>query len=181
MSIETLERALAPPSRAVETGDHAAWDSVDESLGVNLPGDYKQLVSRYGTGCIDDFLWVLNPFTQNDNLNLVIQADAKLDALRQLRDEFGVGLPYPLFIEGEGLYPWAFTDNGDVLYLLIRKGLVVRTVVIGDSGGNEWQEFDGTVTEFLTALVARRIDIGFFPKEFPSDSPTYCCPVPPEN
>ena len=172
MSVEELKRIMEPPRNPVGINDDASWIAIERDVGVSLPADYKDLVLQYGVGCIGGFLWVLNPFTKNTNLNLAFQVQVKLDAMKQLRDEFGTKVP-SLFPEEMGLFPWAFTDNGDVLYLRFQNGTLPPPVVIGDSGGIDWAEFDGTVSDSLAALLTRRFVVSFFPDDFPSDAPTF--------
>lgn len=42
-----------------------------KNLGMILPLDYKKFINKYGTGSINDFIWILNPFSENENLNLI--------------------------------------------------------------------------------------------------------------
>ncbi|WP_405363504.1 SMI1/KNR4 family protein [Kitasatospora sp. NBC_00085] len=36
------------------SGDIVDWDSVEETLGVPLPSDFRDFVAVYGAGSIDD-------------------------------------------------------------------------------------------------------------------------------
>lgn len=44
---------------------------MEKNLGMILPLDYKKFINKYGTGSINDFIWILNPFSENENLNLI--------------------------------------------------------------------------------------------------------------
>lgn len=44
------------------------WQAVESRFGIDLPQEFKDIVSEFGSGCIDDFIWLLNPFSENDNL-----------------------------------------------------------------------------------------------------------------
>ena len=70
-SLNALRKVMAPPARPVETTNGGGWQFIQVKLGITLPEDYKEFVSTFGTGAVDSFLWVLNPFSKNDNLNLI--------------------------------------------------------------------------------------------------------------
>jgi len=60
--LEELKKILIPPLKPFQTGDRNGWDELESSLGTLLP-QYKDFISIYGTGAIDNFIWVLTPFT----------------------------------------------------------------------------------------------------------------------
>ena len=89
-------------------------------IKTELPPDYKVFINTYGTGSIDSFLWVLNPFSSNKHLNLLDQLSTTLDAFRVFQKDSGVELAYPLYPLKGGLIPWAASDNGDVLFCAVK-------------------------------------------------------------
>jgi hypothetical protein len=93
------------------------WQSVEKGVGLSLPGSYKTLVDFFGASSWCDFLHVLSPFVQGQ-LNLLDLGKQVLDADRETRDQFPSHYPFGLFPEQGGLFPWAFTDNGDTLYFI---------------------------------------------------------------
>ena len=64
---------MPPPANPVESPRADDWQLVEARMLVELPSDYKEFIATYGTGAVDNFLWVLNPFSHNDNLNLIKQ------------------------------------------------------------------------------------------------------------
>jgi len=62
MALTSLRKVLPPPATPTETTGAGSWPPVEASLGIHLPGDYKEFIDVYGTGVIGDFLWVFNPF-----------------------------------------------------------------------------------------------------------------------
>jgi hypothetical protein len=113
-----LRDAIPPPSTPIEAGSLEAFSVVEARLGLTLPDDYKHLIYTYGTGAWKQFLWVLNPFSANRFLNLIEQAQRQLDADRIIRAHWPHHVPFALFPERGGLFPWAITDNGNRLYWL---------------------------------------------------------------
>jgi hypothetical protein len=132
--------------------------------GRRLPADYERLARTYGPGCFDDFIWLLVPGAANENLDLDRQAEVRLDALRTLQEP----LPY------EPLLPFAFTDNGDVVYWhTLSEEPDAWTVVANESRGPEWFAFDGTATEFLASVLSGATRVPFFPADFPGPDPGF--------
>jgi hypothetical protein len=152
-------RAIAPPPPDPPASTEA---------GHPLPADYEQLAREYGPGAFAGFLWLLAPGAANQYLDLDKQAEVRLDALRTLGEE----LPY------EPLLPFAFTDNGDVVYWHQRTpDPDTWTVAVNESRGPEWHAFDGTATEFLAASLSGRERVPMFPEDFPGPDPSFA-PAP---
>jgi hypothetical protein len=168
--LDALTRVIRPPAPSAERPDDEAWQSVESKLGTKLPVDYKEFITRYGTGAVDNFLWVFNPFSHNRYLNLLDAGKAQLDALRHLRYE---RVPYPLYPDTNGILPWGITDNGDVLYWLCKGDASNWLIVVNESRGPRWREFQLSTCEFLVALVTRELVVDVFPDDFPSESPEF--------
>jgi hypothetical protein len=171
-NLNSLFRIIKPADSPIEAPSEGDWYSVELKLGFVLPDDYKGFVSNYGTGAVDGFLWVLNPVSKNRYLNLFEQATIRLNAQRQFSKESGVATPYSLHPE-TGLFPWGFTDNGDVLYWLREGPPSSWSIVVCDSRSSRWQAFRMTVVEFISGLLMRTVVAESFPDDFPSESPEF--------
>ena len=68
---------MRPPVAPVETPSAIGWQSVEATMRIELPSDYKEFIAYYGTGAVDNFLVVLNPFSCNDNLNLIKRSGSR--------------------------------------------------------------------------------------------------------
>lgn len=167
MSLAELKGILVPPLRG---GDTVQWAEVEAQLRTSLPEDYKQFLEEYGTGSIGNFLWVLSPATTNKSLNLMAQCTARLDAMRESRRGSGSRQPYGIFPEPGGVIPWGFTDNGDVCFW--RTGAPnpnAWPTVICEGRGAMWERFDGSMAEFMAAvLVHTYYSSEIFPDDLPS-------------
>jgi hypothetical protein len=171
--MKALENLMRPPARPSETPEKGGWEAVEATLGFALPEDYKEFISTYGTGAVDGFLWVLNPFSKNQHLNLINQGTVRLDAQRRFAEDSGITTPYALHPDADGLFPWGLTDNGDVLYWLCKGAPSSWFIVVCDSRASYWEEFNFSTTEFLASLITRQIVVDVFPDDFPSESPEY--------
>jgi hypothetical protein len=174
--IKTLTDLMSPPTKPSDPPTPEGWDEVEAALGFKLPGDYKQFVSTFGTGAVDGFLWVLNPFSRNPHLNLIEDARSTLSAEREFAEEAGPRIPYPLYPDANGLFPWGGTDNGDVLYWLRTGDPTAWSVVVRESRGPDWCEYKMSTTEFLACVLTRDIICDIFPDDFPSDAPRFVVP-----
>lgn len=73
---------MTRPARPLETGTDELWLQVAERTGTRLPVDYLYFINSYGTGSINNFLAVMNPFTAHRYLNLLEQMPRILSGLR---------------------------------------------------------------------------------------------------
>lgn len=166
MSIESLTRVVSPPAQAADAGSAEQWDQCERQLGLTLPSDYRQLVQTYGTGRWMNFLWVLSPFASNTYINLLDQATRQLDAERTIRAQFPDEMPFPLYPEPEGLFPWAATDNGDRLYWHTRGEPDLWPTIVYESRGPEFDRHLLPCTEFLTRWISGKLMVRVFPSSF---------------
>ena len=61
-SFDDLRECLVPPDDPIGTGSPQEWTAVERRIEFRLPSDYKQFVSAYGRGAIEDEVFVLSPF-----------------------------------------------------------------------------------------------------------------------
>ncbi|WP_338605165.1 SMI1/KNR4 family protein [Saccharopolyspora sp. SCSIO 74807] len=167
-ALDQIKSIVPPPAEpSVAVSD---WDQVEGELGLRLPSDYKGLVADYGAGSFDEFLLVLQPYEENSNIDLLTQRSVRLDALRSLSEQ-GESVPFDLEPGNEELLPWGITDNGDVCYWMTEpdKDPDEWTVAVNEERGPHWEQFDGSVTEFLVAVFSRTLAVPIFPSDFPSE------------
>ncbi|MBN8781338.1 SMI1/KNR4 family protein [Thiobacillus sp.] len=172
MSIEKLEKILEPPIAPVDSPVADGWSDAERKLG-KLPDDYKRFIELYGTGSIDGFVWIFNPFTSNKNLNLLDQIQIKISALSDLSETFGEALPFPLFPKPNGLLPFGVTDNGDVLFWQVANNPDDWKVIINAAREPKWKKYDVDMTDLLAGLLSRQIICEVFPGDFPSNRPVF--------
>ncbi len=171
MNIDSLLNNLLPPQKPVEIPTVEDFLAVEKQLG-NLPDDYKTFIARYGTGVINHFIWILNPATANQHLNLVSGGEPVIGALRELRST-GERCPYALFPETHGLLPFGKTDNGDSLFWLRIGEPNQWPVVVNAARDAEYEKFDCRMTDFLEGILTRQLKCSIFPAEFPNEPPIF--------
>ena len=172
MSVIELAKLIPPPNNPDEAPQQNEWPRIEARIGTALPLDYKEFVSLYGTGKIDNFLWIFNPFSQNENMNLVTQLRVQLSALSELQ-AYGEVVPYQLFPDADGVWPFGITDNGDVLYWKTTGLPETWTVLVNEARSPDWEAFGMTMTEFLIKVLSRQLHPTAFPGAFPGSTPTF--------
>jgi hypothetical protein len=172
MSVIDVAKLITPPNNPNEVPQQNEWPQIEAQLGTSLPVDYKEFISLYGTGKIDNFLWIFNPSSQNENINLTTQLHVQLSALSELH-AYGEIVPYKLFPEADGIFPFGITENGDVLYWKTTGVPEAWTVLVNEARSPEWETFNMVMTEFLFKVLSRQLHPNAFPDAFPSNAPSF--------
>lgn len=159
--------------RPAVPSDPPDWDAVEEALGTGLPNDYKELIATYGGGGLEQYMQLLEPRCPNwvfDMLRVTSEREEANDSLWEFTDK-----PEELEAEDNRLVCWATTDNGEYLYWLVRPGDNPdnRTIMINDETGDDWERYDMTVTQFLTAALAGEIQSEILWDDFPRPEHTF--------
>ncbi|WP_405764661.1 SMI1/KNR4 family protein [Streptomyces sp. NBC_00080] len=134
------------------------WQLVEQRSGLALPDDYKQFVTAYGPGCINDQLYVFHPRAAGDGRGLRLevlwgQAEA---AYSELRDSAPDKYPYSVYPAPGGLVPVARSISGNYVFLRPPRGGVMYWSVVIDMG--QWIQFDMSFTEFLWAAIRGELE-----------------------
>jgi hypothetical protein len=162
-SLRSLTQVAPPPSIPIETGSPSEWPRIEEELGFNLPLDYRDFIHAYGTGCFQGFLWILNPFSEDEHLNLLRQAPMLLWTVGEVKRQSPDAVPWPLFPEPGGLLPWARSDRGDALYWLTEGVPEAWPVVVWQSRPTTFVRVDRSTTMFLFQWLSGLLDVDLAP------------------
>jgi hypothetical protein len=163
--LERLRRLLPPPADPMEPGQPDGWPAIEAALGTRLPRDFKAFTERYGSGTVDDFLYLFNPFTQGPDGNLLVEKDRVLAAYRQTRVRFPDRLALPPFPEPGGVLPLGRTDNGDELYWVTEGQPDQWPVALLEARAALQEVHPMPVTRFLAALAANQLTSRVLPED----------------
>jgi hypothetical protein len=163
--VERLRRLLPPPAKPVEAGRPEGWPAVEAALGTGLPADFKAFTELYGSGKVDDFLYLFNPFTQGQDGNLLAEKNRVLAAYRQTRARFPERLALPPFPEKGGVLPLGRTDNGDELYWVTDGQPNDWSVALVEGRAALQELHPMPVTGFLAALAANQLTSRVLPED----------------
>jgi hypothetical protein len=162
--LERLQELLPPPAEPVELGRPDGWAEVEAALGTELPGDFKAFTERYGSGTVDDFLYLFNPFAAGQDGNLLAEKDRVLEGYRQTRARFPERLPLPPFPDPGGVLPLGRTDNGDELYWVTQGDPDGWPVALLEARTALQELHAMPVTGLLAALAANQLPSRILPK-----------------
>src|SRR5688500_15864797 len=107
--VEELTRLVPPPVHPIGVADDHLWQKAEALAHAEYPVERIQVNPVYGSGFIDDLLWILNPAPQIDAYNLFTYgAD---------RDIATAGIkPVLPTVTAESLLPVAWTTAGHELF-----------------------------------------------------------------
>ncbi|MFF9566190.1 hypothetical protein [Streptomyces sp. NPDC014685] len=147
-----VDRVVAVTGWSRERGAAVDWAGVESRLGTALPGDYKELVERFGYGDFDDYLGLLIPDGPPGSLDLV--GFNEFWARAAAEDGGGPWEPYRLHPAPGGLLQWASTEQRTSFYWLTEGTDPDRwpILVTGDDY-SVWDRFDGSTAEFVHRLL----------------------------
>lgn len=162
-----LRFLLPPPIKHQELPTENDWLAIERAF-CPLPSDFKAFVSQYGTGSIGGFIWIFNPASRNEHLNLTTQIVTQLRALHDLTSLGLKGFP-----EVGGILPFGITDNGDVLAWKVLGSPDSWRVVVVDSRAPRYSEFEVGFSRFIGGVLERAFACRLFPSDFPSSHVTF--------
>jgi hypothetical protein len=161
--LQRLIARWAPPSRPRHTGNLIGFTGIEGELGLALPPSYKELIHAYGQGIWFETIVVLNPFFAwlNDLEPWMSPrgypgGPSWCSKLRASREQFPRHIVSPIYPEPGGIFPWAFLQDGGVLYWVTAgapeqwKTLHDRDMVFDAS----WESFAMSATELLWRLAS---------------------------
>lgn len=105
--------------------DDNDWDTIEKEMKIQFPNDYKKFIDLYGEGAINDFLWILSPFSEHENLNTKVKAKEMYEAYKILKNNHPEICEFEIYNGEVGIFPWGITDNGDELYWYFSKKQVL--------------------------------------------------------
>jgi hypothetical protein len=140
------------------------WKKVEDLFKIKFPNDYKIFIDNFGEGGINDFLWILSPFSECDNLNTIYKFKAIKEAYEIMKKELPEICEFKFWENGKGIFPWAITDNGDELFWNYNEKSI--DIVIFSSRYSEKQIFYCSMAEFLVELLEKKKVCSIFPNDF---------------
>lgn len=171
MSVDNLKKLMSVPDTPVDVGGN--WLDVEKSINCLLPDDFKLFIDSYGTGSINNFLWVLNPQSNNDNLNFSKSLYFH-SSYQQMKELFPDDYCRPEFPKKDSFLAWAVSDNGDSVFWVI-NGDNPNDWKVGIHNHDQGEEevFDTNTSGFLTLLAEKKLSSNVFPEDFLNGSITF--------
>jgi hypothetical protein len=162
MALAVVTGLVPPPARPSGVGTLEQWRAAERELDLVFPTDYREFVFAYGTGTFATEYSVYSPFwgaEYFDHVRYLCQIE------REFRVEFPNRVPYPVWPEPGGVFPWGSDQNGNYYLWLTDGPPDLWQVVTNEPRGHGYREHDCTMTEYLAGVMLGRIRplIGDFP------------------
>ncbi|WP_443744652.1 SMI1/KNR4 family protein [Streptomyces sudanensis] len=156
--LASLIRICPPPNPPM--GIH--WDRVEAALGMSLPQDYKELADRYGPGDFCDYLGVFHPHGATEFSHLTGPVPGRVRAY--LRKDYDQGT-HPVPCDPDLLFVIGSTDNGEYIFWITepKTDPDAWRIAVNEARGPRWYLHDGTLTDFLVAVLSGRVRVPQFP------------------
>ena len=140
------------------------WEKIEQQFDIKFPLEYKAFIDKYGGGAINDFLWILSPFSENVNLNSVsvFQNMKHYEALAKEQNNYES--PFDFYDGMEGLFPFALSDNGDEIFFDYKNGNI--NIEVYESREMEPVVFTSGFNKFLIDILSNNQYKGLFADEF---------------
>jgi len=158
MSLSELEQVLPVPKHPVQVPSAEDIRSAEEALGLRLPQDYKDYIRTYGSGKIDDFLWILLPGSPNPYGDLITVWKEQKPIFEHMQ-KGEAPLSYDLHPATPGLLPIGQTDNGDTLFYVCEGPAETWRMAVLVSRDDDVEVFDLGLTSFLAAALRHELDV----------------------
>ncbi|MFS0901780.1 SMI1/KNR4 family protein [Priestia aryabhattai] len=167
--MDKLIKVLPPPENPHGTGDETQWTTIFSLLGTDLPSDYIKFIKTYGTGSIDNFLWILTPFVNDEYVNFFLRKKEMSSAYSQSKLKFPQyykHYKHHVYPETGGILPWGYTENGDELYWLTEGSTDEWKVVVYESRSPENYIYSLSMTDFLYQIITKKLVCDAFLDDF---------------
>ena len=148
----TLTKVLPPPKKPLQPA--TTWAQLEQLLRAPVPNDVKWLMDTYGQGQIADFIGLCDPRRSGWLPWAAWQISTTATKAVTKSEIF-----YPA---QKGLFPFATTDNGDVLFA---RGEGEGVVVVPAREPSR-EDYAGAPSTFLQAILSGDYVCELFPSDF---------------
>lgn len=153
--LELLKERVQPPESPHFAGTENEWSTFQTREAIELPLDYRLLLSVYGVGEFFNFFFLTSPFSPG--AGFAAQSTALLSQYCYIRRVGKGSSPFPVFPESDGLLAFGGDTNGGVLaWLTEGKSCDWKTVHLSDNAA-EFEVFDYGALALLTKVAAREL------------------------
>ncbi|MEZ5941523.1 MAG: SMI1/KNR4 family protein [Planctomycetaceae bacterium] len=172
MGIDKLAALMPPPEDPLFNGTQEQWDRFKREVGLELPEDYFLVVTTYGSGrFLAGEFKVANPFDPDDQ----DFASFELTRLREMRERSPEDVPFALYPEEGGLYPFGIDGNGNT-FLWKTNSNPGKWEIVCFNSEDYSESVNHSLIEFLVLLATNKLDINrrkFWGSDVAADSLEY--------
>lgn len=158
-----VEELLAriPPPEHQPAWNTAEWDAVERCLGLRLPVDYRDIVSRYGHGVFEDIfgyrIWILNPLSSR-YLEIILSGCADMRNYRRLPRQ---QVAYGVFPDRPGWLPVGNIEDGPDIWWITEGEPEQWPLLLTDACARSFQQIHLPLSAFLARFLTGRLSARF--------------------
>ena len=168
MNIDKI-KSILPILGVPSENEGIIWEPLHSKIGFSFPKIYIEFIENYGTGSINNFFWIINPFSTNSSLSLD-QSFYFLEAYSNLKDDF----PEYYTRDVKLFFPWGFTDNGDsIVWSIDDSDPDQWSVIIQSSDPSIEETTDMTTVDFIEAILNNTLESSILPQDFLESKKTF--------
>ncbi|MEU6817858.1 histone-like nucleoid-structuring protein Lsr2 [Streptomyces sp. NPDC046860] len=170
-SLAALTALCMPPAVVPPAPD---WSQIEDTLGMPLPQDYKDLITTYGPGQFGGFITLCQPYVPSEWADLTGPMPARLrqqiEEVRQAARD-----PWQLPQSPENLFAMGVTGNGDYLFWVTQPADSPDRwiVAVNEALRASWFAYNGSVTEFLVSVLSGTTSVPMFPADLLDHTPAF--------
>lgn len=168
MIIDKLIELMPPPEKPLYVGTKKEWANFQGKVGMSFPEDYFTVAATYGSGrFLAGEFKVANPFDPDDE----DFANFELTRLRETKEDYPDEVPFPLFPEEGGLYPFGIDGNGNTFLWKTEVNSDQWEIVCFNSE-DYFELVNHSLIEFLVLVASNQLDINrrkFWGSDFSDD------------
>ncbi|GAB3275578.1 hypothetical protein GCM10027589_00840 [Actinocorallia lasiicapitis] len=152
------------------------WEGISEDYGIGFPSDYKDLMETYPTLLFYDFLMIIPIEGPGRIWRFLERLQEGIDGNLPVGPEYvppaeTPGEPvgrFAVYPEPGGLFPWAHTENEQIVCWLTGPEPDLWTVVVFNEDGG-WWHYRGSTTSFLYETMTGSVLCPVWTDEFPDE------------
>lgn len=165
MSLIDLVSIIPPPHEPLEVGICEQWTRVEESLGVSLPVDFREVCATYGSGWFPK-ICLYNPYSER--YTHLVREVCQVYRLRKYQEGKAV-VPFDLFPDHPGLLPCAGNDEDGEMFYFTDGPADTWPLILFDRGTG-WQRLEVSITEFLLQTYTLELACIWWDKDWQTEN-----------
>ncbi|MFH9690065.1 SMI1/KNR4 family protein [Streptomyces sp. NPDC017413] len=137
----------------------ADWEAVERTHRITLPDDYKEFISAYGPGCLNDQVYLFHPRAARGDHGLHLESlwDQASYSYGELTRSDPHSHRHPIHPEGGGYFAIARSISGNHVFLVPPDENRRQWQVAVEMGA--WFIFEMTFANFLRAALREELDV----------------------
>ena len=154
MTLSSLMNLIPPPAEPVYTGTRAEWDAIQDNMKIVFPKEYYEVCYVYGSGHFSGEFLIANLFDPEAR----DYGFAELTRFDEARERDPHEVPYPLYPEAGGIFPFGMDGNGNT-FAWLTKGRPNQWPIVCFNSEDYSEITRHSLTEFIALLIANSLEI----------------------